>query len=171
MTTETRIRAAARKLIERYGLINLSVRDVCEAVQIKEGSFAHYAGCTFSEFVSRLNAEGITGPDRAIKKSRVHPDLRKAHVLKTAVGVAKEIGFQNMTRAHVAKQAGVSNGLISHLFGSMSALQSAVMEKAIQMEALEIVAQGLAVGNAIALGAPLKLQEKAVESLLKRGEK
>lgn len=99
--------------------------------------------------------------------SRLKPEERKEQILSTAVVVALRDGFNNFTRDGVAKQAGVSMGLINRYFSNMPKLRKAVMRRAIKQEILAIIGQGLAIKDITAKGkTPALLKLKALKSLL-----
>jgi len=93
--------------------------------------------------------------------NRLKPDERKRSILHAAVTMARTHGWLNMTREHVARQAGVSEGLVSRYLGTMGSVRKAVMREAIRLEHPEIVAQGLAINDAVALKAPEALRRAA----------
>ena len=66
----------------------------------------------------------------------------------------------------VAQRAGVTNGLVSHYFGTIKQLHRAVVRHAIHREILPIVAQALASGDSDARKAPDELKQRALGSLL-----
>lgn len=93
--------------------------------------------------------------------NRLEPNERKRSILHAAVTMARTHGWLNMTREHVARQAGVSVGLVSRYLGTMPRVRQHVMREAIRLEHAEIVAQGLAINDAIALKAPDALRRAA----------
>lgn len=124
-------------------------------------------GCTFTEFIEELRTEGETDSrSHLVTKARVNPHDRKRQILTAAVNLAQTDGFHNITRDGIAIAAGVSTGLVTRHFGTMIALRRAVMRAAINQEILEIVAQGLSIGDPCALKAPPELKIDAAKSLL-----
>ena len=165
--TRSKIHGLAVKLVEENGLINLSRAGLCKEAGIPDGSFPYVMGCNFSEFVEELRTMGLSSPLRKVSKSRANPELRKEHILDTAVAVAKSTGYNKVTRDQVAEAAGVSPGLISRYFPAMKQLRSSIMRQAVRHEIPEIIAQGLAADDDRAKGAPSELKNKAVQLLLK----
>jgi hypothetical protein len=162
-----RVRQIARAMVKRFGLINLSRSDLCIQAGIPDGSFKNVMGCTFTEFVEELREEnGSNGRAHVVTKSRVNAKDRKKQILTAAVDLAQAEGFHHITREGVAAAAGVSEGLVSKHFGTMAALRRAVMRAAINQEILEIVAQGLSIGDPCAIKAPDALKADAARSLL-----
>lgn len=99
--------------------------------------------------------------------SIVHkPASNKGLILKVATRMALKNGFTSLTRDAVAEEACVAMGSINHHYGTMAALRDEVMRNAVDNEILEIVAQGLASGHPIAQGAPVKLKQNALKTLL-----
>lgn len=99
------------------------------------------------------------------KRTRIEPEVRSMHIIEAAVIVARAKGYRNMTRAQIAKQAGVSAPLVTHYMGGMDTVRDSVMLYAVQMFIPEIVAQGLMDGNGLAQGASDELKAKAKESI------
>lgn len=61
--------------------------------------------------------------------ARVRTDATTSSLFKTAQRIADVYGISKVTRDRVAKEAGVSTGLISHYFGSMDALLDLLYEE------------------------------------------
>lgn len=152
-------------MVRKSGLINLSRRELCEAADIPDGSFPHVMGCTFAEFVVELQSENVEQGIAPVSKSRTSATLRKEHILAVAVTLAKAKGYQEITRDGVAEAAGISFGLVTKYFGTMSNLKRAVMGAAIAQGVPEIVAQGLANGDKRARKAPAELKLEAARIL------
>lgn len=93
--------------------------------------------------------------------NRLNPKDRQRSLLIAAVTVARSRGWLHLTRAHVAEHAGVSPGLVSRYLGTMTNLRRSVMREAIRLEHVDIVAQGLAINDAVALKAPEALRRAA----------
>lgn len=70
-----------------------------------------------------------------------------------------------MTREQIAGVAGVAVGSINHEFGTMDGLRDAVMQEAVDVERLDILAQGLAERHPIACSAPADIRGAAVRAL------
>lgn len=92
--------------------------------------------------------------------------MSKDNILEVAFTIAQRDGFGTLTRDGVAAEAGVAMGSINHHWKVMSALRNAVMQRAVEEENLEIIAQGIALGDKIANSAPLELRTRALTTLL-----
>jgi len=103
--------------------------------------------------------------DRTRTRTRKDPEDRKAQIIDAALIVAKEVGYEKVTRDRVAAQANVSTGCISLHFSPIDLLKNAVMKHAVKREVVEVVAQGLANRHPAAMKAPQKLKERAVKQL------
>lgn len=90
---------------------------------------------------------------------------RDAAVLAAGIALAKEVGYQWITRDDVARRARVSPGTVNNAFHPFVELKRAVLREAVRAGIVEIVAQGLADGHEIAKGAPPDLKERAVSFL------
>lgn len=92
--------------------------------------------------------------------------MSKEHILEVAYTMAQRDGFGTLTRDGVAAEAGVAMGSVNYHWGKMSALREAVMQRAVEEENLELIGQGMALGDSIAKSAPLELRTRALTTLL-----
>ncbi|MBW1726010.1 MAG: TetR/AcrR family transcriptional regulator [Deltaproteobacteria bacterium] len=159
------IKKIAVKMVETDGLINLSRSDLCKRAEIPDGSFPHIMGCNFSDFVEELKGENISEKSHDVNKSRVDPVLRRAHILNTAVDMAKIDGYQRITRDGLAKKAGVSSGLVTRYFNTMSQLRRSIVRNAVQHEVLEIIAQAVLSNDPHVSKASTELKKRALASI------
>lgn len=97
----------------------------------------------------------------AIRKSL----LTKDHIFETALRLAENEGFNNITRDGIALAASVSVGLVSHYFGTMTKLKRSIMRAAIKRKLLSIVGTGLVLKDKTALKAPEHVKIAALKSL------
>lgn len=56
----------------------------------------------------------------------MNPDERRKALLEAALGAARRVGLHGLTREHVARAAGCSDGLVSARLGTMDDLRDAV---------------------------------------------
>lgn len=98
--------------------------------------------------------------------SRFKPEVRKDAILEAAVALALAEGLSSVRLIPVAERAGVTNGLVSHYFGTVKQLHRAVIRHAIHNETLPIIAQALASGDSEARKAPDELKQRALASLM-----
>lgn len=92
--------------------------------------------------------------------------MSKDNILEVAYIMAQRDGFGSLTRDGVAAEAGVAMGSVNHHWGKMSALREAVMQRAVEEENLELIGQGMALGDSVAKSAPLELRTRALTTLL-----
>src|ERR1035437_4857716 len=90
----------------------------------------------------------------------------KTKILDTALRLARQEGYLNVTREALSQVAQCSPALISNLFGTMPQLRRAVMSAALAQRELTVIAQGLEAGDSKAKRAPASIQREALESLL-----
>lgn len=154
---------AALELAKEVGVINLTRKEVCAKAGIADGSFPHIMGQTFTEFQATL---GVDDKLHEVSKKRLSKDVRKDHILRVALVLSKEHGYTSVTRTLLAERANVSQGLITHYYGTMEQLKRAVIRAAISHEILEIIAQGLCMGDKNAQKAPAELKARAASSLV-----
>lgn len=57
------------------------------------------------------------------------PAIRKQQLIEATFSVIEHRGIQQTTMSHVAKEAGLSVGIVSHYFGDKDGLMRAVMQK------------------------------------------
>lgn len=91
---------------------------------------------------------------------------RRERILDAALTLAEEKGYREFTRAEAAERAGVARTSVNAAFGTMNALRSAVMVAAVERQRLGVVAQGLAVHDPVAEGAPFGLKKLASQALV-----
>jgi len=90
---------------------------------------------------------------------------RKKQIMTHAIELSRKIGYMNVRRDGLAKNAGVANGLVSVHWSTMTQLKKAIMREAIQLEDLVIIGQGLAMKDKHALKAPEELRDRAIAQL------
>lgn len=101
-----------------------------------------------------------------MSNKRLHPDERKEQILTAALKVAgRPGGWSKLTRDAVAKEANCAEGLPSKYFGTMADFRRAVMRAAIRVEALAVIAQGIAAGDKCASKAAPELKARALRVL------
>lgn len=158
-------KAAAVKLAMAHGLINLTRDMIAQECGFPVNSFEHNVGATFATLVDVLKSEGHIGPVGHVSKGRTDRDLREQSIIEAAVRVAAKRGYQSMQRPDIAEEAGVSQALVSHYFGTLDNLRALVMDYAVRKEVVEVVAQGLGCSNDIARRASPELKKKALKYL------
>lgn len=162
------IRQIAINMARTDGLINITRVGLCSAAGIPDGSFAHVVGSTFTEFIESLRTDPTvqsSPPIGAAGRRRTNPELRREHILESAVAVARKHGYRRVTKVLIAEEAGVSHALVNRYFHTMNQVRQAVMRRAVQLEIPEIVAQGLADDMGEARKAPEELKRKALQTL------
>lgn len=157
------IKQTALQMVDADGLINLTRSALCGRVDIPESSFQHVMGCTFTDFIAELKPQVASGVNHAVSKRRANPALRMEHILNAALEVAKENGFNKITKQSIAEAAGISVSLIGYYFKTVPQLKRAIMRAAISNGIVEIVAEGLAVKDPHARKAPKELKTRAAQ--------
>lgn len=97
--------------------------------------------------------------------SRLPPEERRAELLDVALKLAKRKGYLNLTRDGLAAAAKCSQGLVTKRFGAMDNLRREVMRAAVARGVLEVIAQGIAARDPVALRAPAELKAQAAGTL------
>jgi len=162
-----KIKQIAVDMARENGLINLSREELCKRANIPTGSFPHWVGCSFTEFVNQITAEvGEAGYHHKVNKTRANPEIRKTQILNSALQLSIDKGYKNVTRADVATRACISESLVSRYYSTMKQLQRAVIRTAVKQEILTIIAQGLVMNDDHANKAPKELKQKAMNSIV-----
>jgi hypothetical protein len=164
--TKDEVLKAGVTLASKIGLINVSRRNLCEAIGIPFGSWDNAVECSFTEIYSELKERIGTTNTQTITKKRVDPELRKDHILNAAIRVAEKVPFNRMSRAQVAEEAGVADALVSKHFGTMEQLRGDVVRRAIKQENLKIIAQAIAAGHRHAKKVDGELKARALQCLI-----
>ena len=94
--------------------------------------------------------------------------IRAEELLVSALALAAEVGYQQVTRDAIAARCGVSVGTISHYFGTMTQMRRSLMRQAVARGVLPVVAQGLAACDPHAQAADPAIKTKALEYLANR---
>lgn len=93
------------------------------------------------------------------------PASRKTEILDAALTLARNIGYQAITRDALADVARCSPATISVYFGTMPRLRRAIMSAAVARDDMIVIAQGLAVGDVKARAATAE-QKRAARAAL-----
>lgn len=93
-----------------------------------------------------------------------HKD-RTNHLIAAALTVAERVGYMTMTREQIAAEAECSPGLVSLHLGTMPAMRRLVMRAAVRQRRLQVIAQGLAMRDPVALRVSEELRGAAVAGL------
>ena len=94
--------------------------------------------------------------------ARLNSKARKKQILNAAVSLAVKVGYSNIRRDDVAKNASVSTGLINRYFTTIMQLKNEVMRYAIRNEILQIIAEGIVLKDPQALKVPNELKIRAL---------
>lgn len=101
-----------------------------------------------------------------MKRTRLTPQVRKDQLLTVALSLAAVHGYARLTRDQIAAGAGVSAGLVSQSFGTMTNLRRDIVRAAVRTENLPVLGQALAAIDAHARSAPDALKLRALNSLM-----
>jgi len=93
--------------------------------------------------------------------SKFQYGMQRDIILNAAVEEAKKVGYTNIRRDDVSARAKVSKGLVTYYFKSLENLRIEVMQYAIDKGVDIVVAQGLVIGDPLAIGAPQGIKDKA----------
>lgn len=90
---------------------------------------------------------------------------RTKEIMAAALDLAEKQGYQCVTRDGIAAAAGVSSGHVSGLFGTMAQVRRRLMRAAIQQNRYRVIAQGLAVKDALCGKLSVEVVKLAADSL------
>lgn len=99
------------------------------------------------------------------KRKRLNPDVRKENILDAAATVATANGYKHITRDLVAKEAGVSAGLVTTYFNTMPQLRRDLIRYAIRNNLQKIIAQAVVNNDPQTAKLTTEQKQKALESL------
>ena len=98
---------------------------------------------------------------------RTKPVVRKEHIINAAIQLSIKVGYKCITRDAVAEIARVSSPLVATYFPRMSNLKLAVIQRAIQDEIVEVLAQGLILNDKKTWEISDKLKKKVLAYITK----
>lgn len=98
-------------------------------------------------------------------RARMNKIERRDQIMGHAIRLARKVGYMNVRRDELARNAGVANGLVSNHWNTMVQLKKAIIREAIRIEDAVIVGQGLALRDRHAMKAPQHLKEKAIAQI------
>lgn len=164
MAKEKDIRKVAIAMAKEIGLLNIYQKDLCERAGVSVGSFAHYVGCSFTDYVVSLK-QYLPASAHGINKKRLGKAARIDDILDAAINIAEVKGYTKVTWKELGDASGVSLGLLVYHFGSIQEFKRTLMRAAITRKNLTILAQGLAVKDEHAIKAPDELKQSAIALL------
>ena len=96
-----------------------------------------------------------------MKKQRLKPAERQLEILRAAIPLAEEYGYDRVTQTQVAEAAGVTGPLLVYHFRTMEVFRKALLDYAIENAVLKVVAQAALKGEDL----PANLRRRAMDSL------
>lgn len=102
-----------------------------------------------------------------MKRTRLTPAKRRIALLETAIQLCESMGYLRVSRRAIAREAGVSPALVSHYLGPIGVLRRTIMSVAVDRKILPIIAQGLTMGDKIAVSAPGYLKRRAARFVVR----
>jgi len=97
------------------------------------------------------------------KQARLDPEVRRKKILAAAIRLCHTKSYMSITRTEIAVAAGVSDGLVTIYFGTMTQLRRVIMREAVKTSSIEIIAQGLVDYNPYAKKASEADRRRAAE--------
>jgi len=96
-----------------------------------------------------------------MKKQKYTKDL----ILDRALMLATKTNYNDVTRVAIAKDAEVTESLISYYFGDMKSVRDTIIRYAVEKENLIVIAQALVNKNKIVASIPATLKGRALETI------
>ena len=96
-----------------------------------------------------------------MKQKRLKPAARKQEIIAAALRLASKSGYMTITRNQIAGAAGVTGPAVQYHFETMAQLRRAIMRAAVKQEFLPVILQGLALKDAQAMKASVRVQQAA----------
>lgn len=98
---------------------------------------------------------------------RMKIEARKQQLLDSALKLASEHGYKNVTRKMIAEDCDCTEGNVSRALGAtMPQIKRDIMRHAVKNENLTVIAQGIVDKDTHALKAPKDVKERAINTLL-----
>lgn len=173
--TDIRSRILAATIAEAHlhGVAHVTRSGIAARAGVPTGSLTHHMSDPSSRRVTLADIKALaveTEPSLADQPAGL-PGVRDERVLSAAMRLAVRDGLTAVTRAAVAREAGVSTGTVSNygapvlterLADPMGQLRDDVMRRAVRDDVVSIVRAGLAAGHPVALDAPADLRARAM---------
>lgn len=102
------------------------------------------------------------------RATRMTVDNRKQLILKTAMKLAKRIGYYNLMCSVVAANAKVSKALVHKYFDTTKKLKNSVLRAAIGVRDIEIIAQGVMRKDPLTKKIDDELRQDALKQFINR---
>ena len=97
---------------------------------------------------------------------RLSATQRKHNLVNAGLYLAEKHGFHTLTCTSVCRAAGLkSHGMVAYHFGSMQKLRDCVMQRAIALPQLQVVAAGIIAKHPAAAHIPSKLHKQALAAI------
>jgi AcrR family transcriptional regulator len=102
-----------------------------------------------------------------MSRIRKTADDRREQCIETALELAKDKPYYQVTRNEIADAVGIAGSVVQWHFGTVKNMRRDIMRAAIKAEHLDVIAQGIANRDPHALKAPAELRTRALVALAK----
>jgi AcrR family transcriptional regulator len=130
------------ELARANGLLNVSVRSVCEACGVPVGSFPGRTGWTHKQFINILRDNGAPIGNES-QLCKVMPDVRREQLLDAALRLAKKKGLYSLSHKEVAKECGVARPTVAHYFSRLDDLRIYTAQHAVKHGVVSVIVEGV----------------------------
>jgi len=96
-----------------------------------------------------------------LKNKRISGGVRRQQIIDTALGLAEEVGYANVTRDLIAGELDMGGPNVQHHIGNMRALRECIMARAVETQNLKVIAQGIALRDPAAMDLSLEVRTLA----------
>lgn len=115
---------AAKKMIAKGGIQEISIKELCKILEINPGAFHHHIGMGIQEFREHMREMVTDGGKNYRGYYQKRRENREAERKQRILDAAIRIGSTNANE--VAREAGVARTLIYRYFGTMENFREAV---------------------------------------------
>jgi len=157
----------AYNMAEEIGAINITRAELCKRAGVPDGSWHYIMGESFDDFIDKvMETATVVKPGAKVDRKTAKGYARREQLLAVGLQLAEEIGYDKVNRDQIGERAKISGTIVNHYFKNLDHLKAAIMLRAVAVENLPIIAQGIVNKHEAALSAPRSLRRKALESLL-----
>ena len=96
---------------------------------------------------------------------RMKPKQRRAAILEATLPLATLHGYTGVTREQIAAASGIAGSVVHYHFKTMAQLRKKLLQYAVEVECLPVIAQGIALNDPVVNDLAPELRKRAKESL------
>ena len=105
-----------------------------------------------------------------MNRRRMSPAARYDEIISAAVRRSIDLGYNKISREDVALAAHCSPALVSQYLGTLTHMRRQIMRAAVTNEVLEVIAQGIVMGDKHAMRALESIRRMAIQNYMPEGK-